>query len=232
MRPSDIRNIAWRSLEGNYWPSVLTAFVAAIFGALIATTDVDLNIDISQDSLNQLFGNTPSIIIPFITIISAAGTLSMVSIVLGGVVQLGYAQYLLKQQDRQERQIKDLFSQFDRFGQGFLQLFLRTLFTVLWCLLFIIPGIIKSLSYAMTPFIMAENPNMTAKEAIKASQVLMDGHKRELFWLEFSFIGWQILCVFTLGIGIFFLNPYINAALAAFYRNISSPTTSQEEPVL
>ena len=127
----------------------------------------------------------------------------------------------MREYDRKERQVRDLFSQFDRFGQGFLQSLLRALYIILWALLFVIPGIIKAYSYAMTPFIMAENPEMTAKEAINASKVLMDGHKWELFCLDFSFIGWYLLCVPTLGIGAFFLNPYTNAAYTAFYRHIT-----------
>jgi len=132
----------------------------------------------------------------------------------------------LKQQDREITSVKELFSRFDHFAQGFLQLFLRNLFTALWTLLFVIPGIVKSFSYAMTPFIMAENPNLTAKEAIKISMERMDGHKGELFCLSLSFFGWSLLATLTAGIGYFFLNPYINAAYAAFYRDKISPKTA------
>ena len=105
-------------------------------------------------------------------------------------MELGYAKFLLKQHDRKELQFSDLFSQFERFGTGFAQKFLRTLFIVLWSLLFIIPGIVKGLSYAMTPFILEDHPEMTASQAIKASMQLMDGHKMDLFILGLSFIGW------------------------------------------
>lgn len=152
---------------------------------------------------------------------SVAGILGLIQFIIGGTIQLGYAQYLLKQHDKQDFQLNDLFSQFDRFGQGFAQAFLRGLYILLWSLLFIIPGIIKALAYAMTPFIMAEHPEMTASEAITASKEMMDGHKGELFWLELTFIGWGILCALTLGIGNLFLNPYMNASYAAFYRSIS-----------
>ena len=99
----------------------------------------------------------PRIVVLYLAAIgSAAGVFSLVAFILGGVVQLGYASYLLKQQDREISSVKELFTKFDYFGQGFLQMFLRNLFTFLWALLFVIPGIIKSLRYAMTPFIMAE----------------------------------------------------------------------------
>ena len=147
--------------------------------------------------------------------------LGIVSFILGGTVELGYAKFLLKQYDRKELQFSDLFSQFERFGTGFAQKFLRTLYTCLWALLLVIPGIVKGLSHAMTPFILEEHPEMTASEAIKASMKLMDGHKMDLFILGLSFIGWSLLACLTMGIGFLFLNPYINAAYAAFYRSIS-----------
>lgn len=224
MNASQLRLKARESLVGNYWPAVLAAFVAAIFGALI-TASGSVDLDIEQE-VTEIFGELPRIAVLYLAAVgSFAGVLSLVTFILGGVVQLGYAQYLLKQQDREVNSVGDLFTQFDRFGQGFLQLFLRNLFTFLWALLFVIPGIIKSLSYAMTPFLMAENPNLTAREAINASKERMEGHKWELFCLGFSFIGWNLLNALTLGIGSIFLNPYINAAYAAFYRDKISPKT-------
>lgn len=224
MDASQIRLKARESLKGNYWYAVLAAFVAAIFGALMVNGgSYSLNI---EKRATELFGDLPTIVKTYLMIAAGgAGALSFVNLILGGVVQLGYAQYLLKQQDREVHTIKELFSQFDRFGQGFLQLFLRGLYSFLWGLLFIIPGIVKSYAYAMTPFIMAENPDLTAKEAIKLSQERMMGHKGELFWLGLTFFGWSILAALTGGIGNIFLNPYMNAAYAAFYRDQISPKT-------
>ena len=73
----------------------------------------------------------------------------------------------------------------------------------------------------MTPFIMADHPNMTASEAIAASKDMMDGHKWDLFVLRFTFIGWNILAALTANLGNLVLNPYKNAAEAAFYRKIA-----------
>ena len=151
-------------------------------------------------------------------------TIGLVGFILGGVIQLGYAQFLLKQHDKLEPTWNDLFSQFHRFGQGFAQKFLRGLYCFLWGLLFIIPGIVKAYSYAMTPYIMAENPDMSAQDAIRASMQLMDGHKGELFWLRLTFIGWDILAALTLNLGHLALNPYKNAAEAAFYRELTGTT--------
>lgn len=220
MEYRDIRRIARENLEGNYWLSVAVAFVAAIFGALIASGGVNINVDA------EWLQHFPDFLKKVLILAgSVGGTLSLVQLILGGTVQLGYARYLLNQYNHAALDIKDLFSQFDRFKEGFLQHLLRTLYVFLWSLLFIIPGIVKGLAYSMTPFIMAENPDMTAKEAIKASQELMDGHKGELFTLGLTFFGWLLLCALTLGIGSFFLNPYMNAAYAAFYRDITESKT-------
>lgn len=216
MRARDFRTKARENLAGNWGISVLAAFIASIFGALV-TTSGSFNFEIDQEIVQSIPDVVISILLAFASI---AGVLSLLQFILGGTVQLGYVKFLLKQYHHSQPEIKDLFSEFDRFGQGFLQAFLRGLYIVLWTFLFIIPGIIKAFSYAMTPFIMADNPNMTANEAITASRELMDGHKWDLFVLDLSFIGWGLLNILTLGIGSFWLNPYMNAAHAAFYRHL------------
>ena len=219
MTSKDLRAIARKNLEGTWGISVGVALVAAILGGLIVGTGSNINFNFNEDTVRNLPPIFWTVLLP---LASLAGLLGIVSFILGGTVELGYAKFLLKQYDRKQLQFSDLFSQFERFGTGFAQQFLRVLFTTLWMLLFIIPGIVKGLSYAMTPFILEEHPEMTASEAIKASMRLMDGHKMDLFILGLTFIGWQILACLTMGIGFLFLNPYMNAAYAAFYRIISA----------
>ena len=218
MTSSELRAMARRNLEGTWGISVGVALVAALLGGLIVGTGSNINFNFNEDTVRNLPPIFWTVLLP---IVSLAGLLGIVSFILGGTVELGYAKFLLKQYDRKELQFSDLFSQFERFGTGFAQKFLRTLYTCLWALLLVIPGIVKGLSYAMTPFILEEHPEMTASEAIKASMKLMDGHKMDLFILGLTFIGWEILACLTMGIGFLFLNPYMNAAYAAFYRNIS-----------
>lgn len=213
----DLRARARESLSGNWGMSIGVALIAALLGGAISGGS--FSIDIDEELLYEL----PPMVLRILTVyFSAVGILGIVQFIIGGTIQLGYARYLLKQYGHAPNLgLSDLFSQFKRFGQGFAQAFLRFLYTFLWTLLFIIPGIVKSYAYAMTPFIMAENPDMTASEAITASKNMMKGHKGELFWLDLTFIGWGMLCVLTLGIGYLFLNPYTNAARAAFYRYVS-----------
>lgn len=217
METSDYRRIARENLAGNWGNAVLAGFLAVLLGGLL-TGGSSFNLELDSEQMQQL----PQIVKTyFMYALSIGGTLNFVHLILGGVIRQGYAVYLLKQYDRRDAQTNDLFSQFHRFGDGFCLAFLQGLYIALWSLLFIIPGIIKAYSYAMAPFIMAENPEMTASEAISASQELMDGHKADLFFLDLSFFGWALLSILTLGIGDLWLNPYRNAAYAAFYRSLS-----------
>jgi uncharacterized membrane protein len=99
---------------------------------------------------------------------------------------------------------------------------LMNIFIFLWSLLFIIPGIVKIFSYAMTPYILEEHPELSANEAIDRSRAMMKGHKFDLFWLLLSFIGWGILSLFTFGIGALWLGPYFQGAHAAFYEDVKA----------
>jgi len=217
MNYRNIRARARENLRGNWGVSVGAAFVAAIFGALVVSSG---NVIQATQKITEVI--SPRIAAILGMLVSAISAISIVKLVLGGVVQLGYTRFLLNQHDGRKFEVKDLFSQFDRFTVGFLQLFLRNLFITLWCLLLVIPGIIKAFSYAMTPFILTDHPELTAKQAIRRSMELMDGHKWELFVLGLTFFGWEILNALTLGIGSFWLNPYRNAAYAAFYREITT----------
>lgn len=101
-------------------------------------------------------------------------------------------------------------------------MFLKNLRVFLWSLLFVIPGIIKGLEYLMVDYLMAENPKMELKQALELSSSLTRGEKWEIFVLYLSFIGWGILCLFTAGIGLIFLNPYIQATFAELYTALIS----------
>lgn len=101
--------------------------------------------------------------------------------------------------------------------------------TLLWSLLLIVPGIIKALSYSMAPYILAENNDMLPQDAIKESMRIMEGHKMELFILELSFIGWEILCVLTLGLASIYVLPYYETTVANFYNEIKDTIVIEPE---
>ena len=99
--------------------------------------------------------------------------------------------------------------------------FLTDLFIWLWSLLFIVPGIIKAYQYRLVPYIMSENPEMSFRDAQAESARLMNGNKWKTFVLDLSFIGWDILSIFTWGLlEIFFVAPYKASTHAALYESI------------
>ena len=113
-----------------------------------------------------------------------------------------------------------MFDGYKDFVRIFVTMLLRYIYVLLWTLLLIVPGIVKSLSYAMTDFIMKDDPEIKNNEAIEKSMAMMQGHKWDLFLLYLSFIGWGILAVLTCFIGFIFLVPYMEAATAAFYEEL------------
>ena len=137
--------------------------------------------------------------------------------------------YLALVNSGQKPEPRDAFSGFDDFWSAFKTTFLTGLFTFLWSLLFIIPGIIKGYSYSMAMYIVAENPGISALEAIDRSKKMMDGHKMEFFILYLSFYGWALLTVITFGIAGIWTIPYMNATLANFYNEVKPKETFYTE---
>lgn len=232
MESSTIRARARENLAGNWALSIAVAVVACLLGGMITGASfiptISAEMTARFPALQELSDFLhKGVTLGRITLGFREGVFGFSAFILGGVLQLGYATFLLKQHDGKEVSFHDLFSQFDRFGAGFVQFFLVNLYTALWGLLFVIPGIVKALSYAMTPFLMADNPGMTPSEAIEASQDLMDGHKMDLFILDLTFFGWNILAAMTGNLGHILLNPYRNAAYAAFYRQILAERRQQ-----
>ena len=259
----DFRAIAREALRGKWPTAVLTGFIASLMGACIATagggnsnsnsSERGSSAAIIQDfQATQFWENFGTFIIIGIVLLVVW---LIITIIISGAGKLGYATFNLNLVDHKAVSLSDLFSQFHRLGTGFCMNFLVWLYTFLWSLLFVIPGLIKQYSYAMTPYILAEHPEMTANEAITRSREIMDGNKWRLFCLGFSFIGWSLLCslptLIALGailgmayrgqslavllwlipasipsfIGYLFLRPYEEAAFAAFYRDVSDTET-------
>lgn len=109
-------------------------------------------------------------------------------------------------------------------------MFFRDLYTFLWSLLFIIPGIIKSYEYKMIPYLLSEDPAMTTEQAFEQSKALMKGNKWKAFVLDLSFILWDIVTVLTCGIaGIFWVEPYKASTQAALYEAVRYGTEGKIE---
>lgn len=131
---------------------------------------------------------------------------------------------------REHAQVKEICFSFDHeYKNGVKIQFFRGLYTFLWTLLFIIPGIVKSYEYQMIPFILGEHPDMEMKEVFALSKSMMYGNKWKAFVLDVSFLGWYILNGLTLGIlGIFYLNPYVYQTEAGLYQALKEENEKEQ----
>ena len=196
-RPTVLRNQAYEALRGKWTPAVVTSLVFCIL----------LGVAVSLSRVNAL-----------LYLIAYLGGASIVAI---GML---YACWDLFTKGTLP-EAGALFAPFKQYARTVGAVLLVFVYTLLWTLLLVIPGIIKAYSYSMTFYILRENPEMTAGDAITASQKMMDDHKMDLFLLSLSFIGWAILASITFGIGYLWLIPYIYTAYAAFYETLKKETS-------
>ena len=205
---SELRAQARERLEGKWGTFVLMTFLLYVIQALLQI----------PGSVGDLF----KVLSPENALTSESlSTLSVLLTLLALPLSWGLTVSLLRNHREESVDLENLFDGFrgGRYTRVFCALFLVNLFTFLWTLLLIIPGIIKAFSYALTPYIIMDEPELTAKQAIARSCEIMQGRRWKLFCLYLSFIGWGILCLLTFGIGFLWLVPYMNASVAAFYED-------------
>ena len=185
---------------------------------------------------NLLYDYMPNIT-QFIPGIS--NVLAVIMLLAAGPFALGFAGFFLKRIRGEQIAVENIFDGFKCFFQSFLLMFFTVLFTALWCLLLIIPGIVKAFGYSMAFYIMYDNPEIKPQEALKKSQIMMKGYKFKLFLLELSFLGWMLLAYLSFGIGFLWLNPYMYLSIANFYENLkrnqennqtANPAINQTKP--
>ena len=242
---ADFRQIARDALSGKWMIAVLVGLVAMLLGGTGSDGPrVNLNIDgygahanfeFAGQTIFSTGGGLNSDIGAFLVgsaiyITIAAIVMAVVYFVLGSIISVGYARFNLDLVDRGEPGFETLFGYFTYWKTTAIARLLQSVYVLLWSLLLIIPGIVATYSYAMTEFILAENPELTASEAISKSKEMMNGNRWRLFCLHFSFIGWDILSSLTLGIGNLWLRPYKNAANATFYREVSGTGYAAIDP--
>lgn len=212
------KRIALEALSGRWKIACLTTFVASLLGGTIMVTGgggggggsssssgVSSSYMVtsggsggsssSSSVVSYSYGDYESLVAVLLVVLGILSILALVSIILGGATKYGYAKFLFKLLNKEEVAVSDLFSEYSRIGSGFVMNLLTGIYLVLWTLLFFPVGIVKGFSYALTPYIMAENPNVGANEAITMSREMMNGHKGSLFLLKLSFIGWTLLLV-------------------------------------
>lgn len=204
----DYKNEALAALKGHWAPAVLAAVVYMfIVGGISFLGEI---VDPQT---------TPSG-----TAFAISGVVVIISLFLVAPIEVGiYNAYKNMLFNGDSAVLPNMFKiGFGKWGRVVWGMLLMGIFEVLWTLLFIIPGLIKSFAYALTPFILVDNPELSANEAIDLSQKMMKGHKFDLFWLMLSFIGWILLAILTAGIGLFWLVPYMYTSVSAFYQDVKA----------
>ena len=226
----EFRAEAREALQGRYWRAFLVTLIATALGAFGgssggagAQNSSEAVSDSAQMQLDPEMAKGLVVILGII--IAIAIVIGILMIVIGGAVELGYNAFNIELYRTNEKpSVSMLFCRFNIFGKAFALRILMFLKIFAWSLLFIIPGIIAAYRYAMAPYLLAENPELTAKEAIEQSKALMAGEKWRLFCLQLSFIGWYLLGALALGVGILFVTPYQRLAETAFYLELTAPS--------
>lgn len=204
MNRVELKTKAKNILKGNWGQaiSLLLLYGLISFGAGIAVNLIGEMFSLTEQTANVL-GN-------------------VADIVVSALFTLGTTSFYLKLSRGEEVTYKELFSKTDMFAVVLLAIVLISIFTTLWTLLLIIPGIIAAINYSQTYYILVDDKNKSAYDAIKASKEMMNGHKWDYFVLVLSFSGWMILATLTLGIGFIWLVPYMQVTFANFYDSIKA----------
>jgi len=233
LKPTDL---VWNSAMGSQWapassvpglfagvPPVVVQARPAGTGGMTPNRDL---MRMARESLKGRWGLAVGAFVVYQLVGFAAGMVPYVGgiaqLIISGPMLLGLALLFLCISRRREARFGQLFDGFHNFGTALGANLLMALFVFLWMLLLIIPGIIAAYSYAMTFYIIADDPNIGPLEAIRLSKQKMRGKKGKLFCLQLRFLGWALLCVLSCGIGFLWLSPYIMTTTAQFYDDLGS----------
>ena len=212
----ELKNSALAALKGNWAPAVLGAIFFTFATCLITSPGYCSNMaafgmpffDSINPKLLKIFSNSSFLLNFFLLYPLSLGY----SVAHKELLQNGDAAIT-------RNTVRLAFSDYVRNAVSILLVYL---YTILWTLLFIVPGIIKGLAYSLTPFIVKDNPQLSPNQAINLSMKMMKGHKFDLFYLYLSFIGWILLAMLTLGVGLLWVIPYMQTSMAAFYLDVKN----------
>ena len=226
LKSKELRVKAWESLKGKYWMAFAVILVTGLIGS-VGNAFISFGQNLSEvlglvdpAEMDTVMATGALVLNGVVIVSSIIGALF--SIFVTDALTVGVNKYVIKNTDSKP-EFKDAFSGFKvKYLRNIGTLLLVGIKLVLWTFLLIIPGIIKSYEYAIIPYILADDPEISSKDAFIKAKQMMTGNKWRLFKLQISFFGWFVLCVLTLGLGTFFLIPYVNAANAEFYVELKN----------
>lgn len=229
----ELKDKAKGAFKRNYWKSVLVAFILSLITVVetsSSTSGSDMNLTDLVNSVALQENVSTDVIWAF------AGGFVAIWVIISILIDLffknplmvGTARFFIANSS-QPATINEIWYSFS--GGRYLKtvgvIILQKIIIGLFTILLIIPGIIKAYDYYMVPYILADNPDMSATEVLKKSKEMMRGHRWNAFVLNLSFLGWQILSKITCGIvGLFYVDPYVEATDAELYlalKNLNNP---------
>ena len=175
---------------------------------------------VKTEAKSQIQGNIGTLFLCTLVIGLITSVASVVSWVVAPAFGISVILIYTNLRNGIKPQVSNIFDGFSVLGKALWLTIISGFFVSLWSCLFWIPGIIKAYSYSLAPYILAENPTMTAREALSESKRLTVGAKKDLFVLDLSFIGWFFLCGITCGIASIYVLPYVQAAKVNAYQTI------------
>jgi uncharacterized membrane protein len=211
------------------WNLILSAIIGAIAAAGATGNTAQLIAFINDPMANMdVIANFGEILVDafksMIGILAVCAIVNFIGSLLTVPFTLSFAQVFLNVSRDVKPELADFFGGYKQAGKAIALQVLITIFTSLWSLLFIIPGIVKSISYSLSFYVLADRPELTALEALNISKELTKGHKMEIFITYLSFIGWFILCSIPYVGQILqfaYVTPYLNTTMAHIYRTLS-----------
>ena len=214
---AELKENARNFFQFNYWKMVLVGMVLAFVNGSVTSVGNSSVRNAAQSDYYRYM--PPSFLFSMLVMFSIFTVLALgATIFLFHPLEIG-AQRFFVVSHYQKAELGELGYGFSHSYMNIVKtMFLKQLYIFLWTLLFIVPGIIKGYEYRMIPYILAENPEISSREAFDMSRQMMDGNKWAAFVLDLSFLGWMILSVFTCGIlAIFYVNPYVSMTGAELY---------------
>lgn len=204
-----LKSNAKNVLSHRYWRTFLVCLAAGILTGSIGTR---FTLEWNADDLPVFIGLLAGILGVILGIFALAW-----SIFCANVLTVGWKRYMMESRVG-DSPFDTLFSAFSSgYGNVVKAMFLRSLHIFLYGLLLVIPGIIKSYEYGMVPYLLAENPQMEPHRAMELSKLMTDGEKWNIFVLDLSFFGWNLLNAITAGFASLFIAPYYEATFAELY---------------
>lgn len=215
--------------KAHYWPFVAVSVLLLLLTSGTITTQIKNNLDTvisicqatdQTSALNFLYHVQENVAYFTLFDISAGMFSLAIALLVAGPYEVGANRFFLEHTYGQTAPFSRVSVGFTRnYGNVVLTQFLSRLYVLLWTLLLIIPGIVRSYGYFAVPFILAENPDLDHNQVLKLSLEMTNGFKASIFYMHLSFLGWMILSALTFDlVGIFYAYPYLYAVNAEMYR--------------